>query len=162
MGTCNCHRRSLHRRDRSGRSRPSGVRSGTAHWPSGLCCKRSMSRNLTRRQVLGGPGLTVDLDGRCASTLALLSTPGAAQGAGGRYRDGPGPDDIQVEGGRRRCGAPPSPSPTSSAPKTRSVTWDLVTALQLDTKLDGILRRCLPEHSRTPASRFLAIDRPTK
>ena len=76
----------------------------------------------------------------CASTLSLLNAGVPLQGPRRRHRDGPRL--------RRRSTARPAtrPSPTSSARRTRSATWtsrsparsEFVTAIQLDTKLDGI------------------------
>ncbi len=78
---------------------PSGVRSGTAHWPSGPLVPVLPSVSCDS-QVSGGSGQQVDLDGVGVRVDWRCSRPGCRSGAGGRHRDGASwsSDDIQVEG----------------------------------------------------------------
>ena len=63
-------------------------------------------------EALGSNGST-SMGSVCASTLSLMAAGVPLQGAGRRHRDGPD----------QRGRATTSPSPTSSAPRTRSATW---------------------------------------
>ena len=86
-------------------------------------------------EVLSSNGST-SMASVCASSLSLMDAGVPVEGAGGRHRHGP----------RLRRGQVHRPSPTSSVPRTPSATWTsrsparptFVTALQLDTKIDGI------------------------